>query len=61
MILIEMILLWCSLFTTATLGICVLTKDKNALLWLCISAGFITLYVTLIRHVPVIRDSVVFG
>ena len=61
MILIEMILLWFTLLTTVIMIATLHSGHEQAAVWTLIAVSFITIYVTLMIHQPVIKDSVVFG
>lgn len=61
MIIIEMILLWLALLFTVLTVSTILGGHELAAPVTLIAVTFITMYVTLIRYSPVIRDSVVFG
>lgn len=58
MLIIEMVVLWLALIlTVATMG-ALKGGDERAMPLLLLTVTLITMYVTLIRYTPVIRDCV---
>ena len=60
MLLFEMILLWVTLFFIIIL-ICSMINGADIVILTLVAVTLITMYITLIRYQPVIRDSVVIG
>ena len=61
MIIIEMILLWFALIATVCMVCTVLGGHELAAPCTLVAVTLITMYITLVRYSPVIKDSVVFG
>ena len=61
MIIIEMMLLWCSLLFTICMVGAIISGHELVAPVTILAITFSTMYITLIRYSPVIKDSVVFG